>query len=553
VAASPALRVALGLILALAAGVAPARPWTPDSGSRLDRTAVAAILAEFSGDQRKALGDYRDLLREDPSLVFAADALRELVLEAGSREALRALGPWTLEYRPEDTELLGLWLEELLASRSHDTLDDALSRLAPDLFPDLRLRRRLAEGEGEAAWLQLESLPDWQALSDEDWLYLLEWRQRNDRPLVDPARRLALDWLEDTDRRGQRELFDQGLATLPPEEGAHLRVRQELLAGRLDQAWSRLEDLLTGPGSAEDAYGSLMLWVRLSGHQAGQDSSAARKPVERALDLLARSPLRATDAAVHLAEARLLWLIDRSGPALAAIDTSLERDSLMVDALVLRGHIHLALEQWMPASLAFEKAARLVPGHPEILDPYCYTLQRLGFPDRALPLRALLVENFPGQQSFWIDYANLLLELGHREQSLDAGLAAIEAFGASARPMLLNNTAYLMAQLGRDPRRAEALARQALQGEPQSPFYLDTLGWILLLQGRLDEAAELLERAHRQRPEDGEILLHLGELYLARGDRAAAREAWQKALATQPENPDLRERLESLDRLPGTP
>lgn len=537
------LAVGLGL-LGLCMSPAGARPWTPDSESRLDRSAVAAILAEFSGDRKRALDEYLGLLREDPSLVFAADALRELVLETGSREALRVLGPWTLGHRGEDTRILGMWLDDLILARNFERFDEAVGTLADDAFPDLRLRRQLADGELQRAWNALETLPDWQALADEEWLELVEWRHAEDKAFKDPARALCLAWLADVDRRGRRDVFDRALAAIPAREGQELRLRQDLANGNLDAAREKLETLLERPGAGPDVYASLLQWVRLGSFKA--DSLALAGRVDQALAMLDHGHDGGGSSASSLARARLHWLAGRSGAALEALERSLELDSLQVDALVLRGHIHLERQDWPAAQAAFEAAERQFPGHPDILDPLCYSLQRQGQGARALPIRAALVENFPGQQSFWIDYANLLLELEHRDKALEVALAAVEVFAEQARPMLLNNTAYLMAQTGRDLERAEAIAVQALEGDVGSPYYLDTLGWIQLLRGDLDRAGHNLRRALEIRPDDTEILEHIGELLKREGDTAGARRAWERVLELQPGHPDLRQRLDAL-------
>ncbi|MCB9474073.1 MAG: tetratricopeptide repeat protein [Candidatus Delongbacteria bacterium] len=521
-------------------------PWTPDADSRLDRIAVSAILAEFSGDQQRALSQFADLLRADPSLVFAADALRELALMGGSAEALSVLGPWTLQYRNDDTAILSLWLESQLDRRSLRGLDDALASLPDSSFTDIRIRGELKHGDTAKAWKRLDALSDWNQLNDEDWIQLLEWRNRESAPFTGRARELALDWLSVMERGGRSAFFDRGLASLPAHEGAELRLRQDLAHGRLDSAWAHLERMLGSRDVPPDAWTDLLQWVRLSNPGASADSTLIHDSGLRALTLLDHSPMR-DDAPALLAKARLHWLLDQPDPALASLASCLERDSLQVDALVLQGHIHLTLAAWQPALDSFQSASRLFPGHPDILDPLAFCLQQLGRLREAAPLRAALVEAFPAQQSFWIDYGNLLQEMGERDAALALSMEAVRLFGDRSRPMLLNNTAYLMAQMDHDLPRAELMVRQALSSDPDSPFYLDTLGWIQLKLGEPEQARVSLERARELSPADPEILEHLGELYLALGQHALVRQVWREALGLQPDNGRLRLRLDALD------
>lgn len=61
--------------------------------------------------------------------------------------------------------------------------------------------------------------------------------------------------------------------------------------------------------------------------------------------------------------------------------------------------------------------------------------------------------------------------------------------------VLTNAVAYSLAEAGVSLGRAERLVQSALEVDPDSPHYLDTLGWIYCKQGRTAEALELLERA----------------------------------------------------------
>jgi len=105
-----------------------------------------------------------------------------------------------------------------------------------------------------------------------------------------------------------------------------------------------------------------------------------------------------------------------------------------------------------------------------------------------------------------------------------------------------NALGYTLADRDRQLDEAAALVQAALTQTPDSAAVLDSMGWVLFRQGRLQESLQYLERA-RELGDDVEIDLHLGEVQWALGDRDAARATWQEALERRPDDPRLKERL----------
>jgi len=90
-----------------------------------------------------------------------------------------------------------------------------------------------------------------------------------------------------------------------------------------------------------------------------------------------------------------------------------------------------------------------------------------------------------------------------------------------------------------------ALIERAHKLSPEDPFILDSMGWALFRQGKLDEAERYLRRAMGGRS-DAEIAAHLGEVLWAKGEHDRAREVWQSQLKASPDNAVL---LETMRRL----
>ncbi|MFP4363951.1 MAG: tetratricopeptide repeat protein [Spirochaetia bacterium] len=71
-----------------------------------------------------------------------------------------------------------------------------------------------------------------------------------------------------------------------------------------------------------------------------------------------------------------------------------------------------------------------------------------------------------------------------------------EALGLENRnPNAMNSLGYILADSGRDMRRAIRLCKDAVTLNPYNPAYLDSLGWALYNAGSLDDAMTYLKKA----------------------------------------------------------
>jgi len=62
------------------------------------------------------------------------------------------------------------------------------------------------------------------------------------------------------------------------------------------------------------------------------------------------------------------------------------------------------------------------------------------------------------------------------------------------------------------------------------------LGWLLITQGKFDEAQTLTEKAHQKQPQMFAWSMNLGHIYLLKGDRQTARSYYQEALPLIPDD-----------------
>jgi tetratricopeptide (TPR) repeat protein len=85
---------------------------------------------------------------------------------------------------------------------------------------------------------------------------------------------------------------------------------------------------------------------------------------------------------------------------------------------------------------------------------------------------------------------------------------------------------------------AAQLIDKALSLAPDDPFILDSKGWVLFRQGKSAAALEILKRAFAQKP-DAEIAAHIGEVLWALGRPEEARAVWRDASKAHPANETL--------------
>ncbi|RKY05682.1 hypothetical protein DRP77_00195, partial [Candidatus Poribacteria bacterium] len=69
---------------------------------------------------------------------------------------------------------------------------------------------------------------------------------------------------------------------------------------------------------------------------------------------------------------------------------------------------------------------------------------------------------------------------------------------------------------------------------PKTPSVLDTLGWAYYKRGDIDRALENILQAVKLGTNEADVYYHLGLVYMKKGMRGKAREAFRKALELNP-------------------
>ena len=109
----------------------------------------------------------------------------------------------------------------------------------------------------------------------------------------------------------------------------------------------------------------------------------------------------------------------------------------------------------------------------------------------------------------------------------------------------LNYLGYMWAERGTNLAKAKELIERALKAEPKNGAYLDSMAWVMYKLNQFEEALNWqLQAVQQVEDPDPTLFDHLGDIYAALEKHDKAREAWQKALAIEP-NQAIQKKLES--------
>jgi len=193
------------------------------------------------------------------------------------------------------------------------------------------------------------------------------------------------------------------------------------------------------------------------------------------------------------------------------------------------------------AEETFSSAVTVLPKDASLWEWYGITLQRQKkFSEAIKPFKETLV----------LDPLNLnalsSLPVVLEELDLFVQSDSIYEVGISRLPdnaLLLNNYAYSLSE--RDIRLEKALemAQKAIEKEPDSPAYLDTIGWIYYKLNKYSEAEIFILRSLELRPKSAVVLDHMGDVYFKLGDINKARDYWKKSIEIQPDNQTVLDKI----------
>lgn len=192
-------------------------------------------------------------------------------------------------------------------------------------------------------------------------------------------------------------------------------------------------------------------------------------------------------------------------------------------------------------------------------------------------------KRWPGRIDLWVSYGDASRSMDDFRQSVEAYSKAIELTGPPAeedwglffargiaferlkqwadaeadfkkaltlkpdQPSVLNFLGYSWLEQKRNLPEATVMIEKAMEQRPSDGAIVDSLGWALFLNGKVDLAVDKLEEALTTVPYDPTVNEHLGDAYWTLGRKIEAQHRWQAALDAGADEPQKLRLAEKLD------
>jgi tetratricopeptide (TPR) repeat protein len=145
---------------------------------------------------------------------------------------------------------------------------------------------------------------------------------------------------------------------------------------------------------------------------------------------------------------------------------------------------------------------------------------------------------------FYFNYGATAEQAGLYEKAADLLRKSIALDPANSAEAC-NYLGYMWADHNMNLDEAETMIKRALELEPNNASYLDSLGWVEFRKAKFDQALNnLLLAVKTADHEDPVIFEHVGDAYFKLNRISEALESWQKALALDPKNKNLANKIE---------
>jgi len=220
------------------------------------------------------------------------------------------------------------------------------------------------------------------------------------------------------------------------------------------------------------------------------------------------------------------------------------------DALyLLAGRAYAELHDAPAAERAFKQALDINPANLRVYSMLGqFYAQQHRLPDATTEFEALAQRK---PKSVGAQTAlGILLQLQNRQDEARARYEKVLQLDPRA-PVAANNLAWIYAEQGANLDVALQLAQTAKAQLPDLPEVNDTLGWVYQKKGMGSLAIAPLQQSIAKAPNNPTYHYHLGVAYASTGDKARARQSFERALALNPSAEESAQTKKALEGLKG--
>ena len=315
-----------------------------------------------------------------------------------------------------------------------------------------------------------------------------------------------------------RKAFERSLELSPNNLQVILRLVELDLANReFDSAMQHIaEPLKKNPN--EPALRAIQARIQL----AQGNTNQAEVTLSGALNVAPKTlPLYAMLA-------RIQWAQGHTNEAEATLQNAVEAIPKSIPTYMALASLQLAQRDTNHVEATLKKAIQAVP---EVPDPYFALVEVYRAQERRT--KALQVLDELGKQ----DFTNALLfaRMGLIQEQMQEYAGARKAYEKALAlqpglPEVVNNLAYLDSEQFNEIDKAYELVTKYRSALMQQPESADTVGWVLYRHGDYTYALSVLQDCVSKKPDQPEMVFHLGIVQYMLGQEQAARETFQRSL-----------------------
>jgi putative PEP-CTERM system TPR-repeat lipoprotein len=481
------------------------------------------------GQMQQAYADMEQAASLTPDAGSAHQALASLYVENKSYDqALKVLSAWEKQ-SPANPLIHNLRAQAMSGKgdsvAARKALEKALS-IDPNFLPAVLSLARLEQRENKLDEARkhlagaLQRQPDYQpamlALADlaaqeknfDDYVKWLERANQVGRGSLAARTKLIRHYLDTRNHSAALELAQEGYRRDPKNPEVLLLLGRTQLATGNDIAAMDTFTLLVGasPHLPEAHHG--MARAQL----AARRPTSARASLERALELRPDF-VAALDSLIQLDLAE-----GRRREAIAGARRMQALESIGSLGYRREAEILLGDGRYAEAVVAYRKALDLGGGSEVFVLMHRVLVESGAFAQADAELAEWLGK-YAQDNRVRLGAAESYMRAGENRRAIALFEAVLRA--APNQAAALNNLANLY-QREKDPRALDT-AERALKLASDNPYLQDTLGWILLEQGQLPRALELLRRASEAAPNAGTLRYHFAVALSRANNREAAR------------------------------